>query len=93
VFLTFGGFAYLLWAKSRGLLDWSGVWSLWPNFIVGGAISVVLGGIQRRRWLRKRAQRRTREAPTLREKKRQAIKAAAARGMRRGFLERLARHD
>jgi hypothetical protein len=54
-FLTCGMLGYLMWAKSRGLLDWSGVWSVWLPFATGGTIIAVLGGVQRWRWLRKRA--------------------------------------
>jgi hypothetical protein len=52
--LVFGMFAYLLWARSRGLLGWSELWAIEINFIAGGLISSAVGATSRWRWLKKR---------------------------------------
>jgi hypothetical protein len=52
--LVFGMLAYLLWARSRGLLGWRELWAMEINFIVGGLISFAIGATFRWRWLKKR---------------------------------------
>ncbi len=54
VILVFGTFAYLLWARSRGLLGWYELWAIEIDFIVGGLISSAIGATFRWRWMKKR---------------------------------------
>jgi hypothetical protein len=50
VILVFGMFAYLIWARSRGLLSWNELWAIESNFVIGGSISLLIGLVFRWRW-------------------------------------------
>ena len=54
VILIFGMLAYLLWARSRGLIDWSELWIIERNSLVAGLINAAIGIAARSRWLKKR---------------------------------------
>jgi hypothetical protein len=53
--LSVGTLAYLLWAESRTLLDWNGLWVVWSYSLVLGVVCLGIGLIQRKRWHLKRA--------------------------------------
>lgn len=46
--------SYLLWARSRGLLEWPAFWKQEIGVLVGGLIGALMGVMFRRRWLKKR---------------------------------------
>jgi uncharacterized membrane protein YfcA len=46
--------SYLLWARSRGLLEWPAFWKQEIGVLVGGLIGTLVGVMFLRRWLRKR---------------------------------------
>lgn len=52
--LTFGMLPYLLWALSRGLLEWAELWTAWGSLLSVGLFIFAVGVVFRWRWSKKK---------------------------------------